>query len=212
MGRQHSLLLKVLLDYETTAYEDRFDGDPVKYPLFIRQFRDNVLDHYEKCDPAHALVRLASETKGRARKIVEACQVDENPARALKAALDDLKEAFGAPQLQVDAQLKMIKEGPTIKPTADGLQDLYIGLLSCRNLLRSAGVAEELDAPATTEGIFQRLPLMLQRRFVHFALDNGYQIKRIPYKEVMSFIKICRDEANSNFGRLFRIWCSRDSG
>ena len=112
---------------KTTAYEDRFDGDPVNYPLFIRQFRDNVLDHYEKYDPAHALVRLTSETKGQARKIVEACQVDENPARALKAALDDLKEAFGAPQLQVDAQLKMIKEGPMIKPTADGLQDLYIG-------------------------------------------------------------------------------------
>ena len=72
--------------HEITAYEDGFDGAPVKYPLFIRQFRDSVLDHYEKCDPAHALVRLASETKGRARKIVETCQMNKNPARALKAA------------------------------------------------------------------------------------------------------------------------------
>ena len=102
----------------------------------------------------------------------------------------------------MDAQLKVIKEGPPIKPTADGLQDLYIGLLSCRKLLRSAGVTEKLDAPATTEGIFQLLPLMLQRRFVRFAIDYGYEIKRISYKEVMTFIKICRDEANSNFGRL----------
>ena len=107
----------------------------------------------------------------------------------MKAALDNLKEAFGAPQLQVDAQLKMTKKGPTIKLTADGLQDLYIGLLCCRNLLRSAGVAEELDAPATTEGIFQRLPLMLQRRFVRFAVDNVYQIKHMPYKKLMSFIR-----------------------
>ena len=39
----------------------------------------------------------------------------------------------------------------------------------------------------------------MQRRF---AVDVGYQIRRIPFCEVLSFIKGYVDVANSNFGRL----------
>ena len=183
--------------------EDRFDGDPAHYQRFIHQFQDTVLDYYGRTDPAYALLRLAAATKGRARRIVEACQVNKSPTGALQQALQDLKEAFGAPQLQVDAHLRALKEGPMTKFTANGLQDFYVSLLSCRNLLWSVGVEEELDTPATTEGIFHRLSKELQRRFVRFAVDKGYQIRRIPFCEVLSFIKLCRDEANSNFGRLY---------
>ena len=184
------------------AYEDKFDGDPSKYHQFIVQFQDTVLNHYEKSDPAHALVRLVGATRGRARKIVEACQMEESSAQALQQALADLREAFGAPQLQVNAKLREIREGPSIKLTADSLQDFYVSLVACRNLLCSAKVAEELDAPATTEGVFRRLPPDLQRRFVRFSVDRGYQMRRIPFDEVLYFIKTCRDEANSNFGRI----------
>ena len=167
-------------------HEDWFDGDPVKYPLFVSQFQDNVLNYYEHSDPAHALVKLALASRERARKIVEACQADLNPDRPLKTALEDLKEVFGTPQLHVDAQLTVLKEGPVIKPTADGLQDLYVDLLRCGNLLISAGVEEEFDAPSTTEVNFKRLPMTLQRRFIRLAVHKGFQAKRIPYREVMS--------------------------
>ena len=103
------------------AYEDKFDGDPSKYHQFIVQFQDSVLNHYEKSDPAHALVRLVGATRGRARKIVEACQMEESSAQALQQALANLREAFGAPQLQVNAKLREIREGPSIKLTVDSL-------------------------------------------------------------------------------------------
>ena len=63
-------------------------------------------------------------------------------------------------------------------------------------------MAEELDASATTKGVFRCLPPDLQRRFVRFSVDRGYQMPRIPFDEVLYFIKTCRDEANSNFGRI----------
>ena len=66
-----------------------------------------------------------------------------------------------------------------------------------------AKVAEELNAPATTKRVFQGLPLVLQKRFVRSFVDRGYQIKRIPFDKVLYLIKTCRDEANSNFGRLW---------
>ena len=130
--------------------------------------------------------------------MVEACKVHESPARALQQALD-LQEVFDSTQLQVDAQRRALRDGPTKKPTADNLQDLYVSLVSCRNLLQAAGLAEEFDAPATTEGIFR---LLLQRCFARLSVDKGYQIKRISYSKMVSFVKVSRDEANSNFGRL----------
>ena len=99
--------------------------------------------------------------------------MEESSAQALQQALADLREAFRAPQLQVNTKLREIREGPSIKLTADSLQDFYVSLVACRNLLRLAKVAEELDAPATTEEIFRRLPPDLQRRFVRFSVDRG---------------------------------------
>ena len=121
------------------------------------------------------------------------------PCQSIAAGPGGLKEALGAPQLQVDAHLRALRDGPPVKPKADSLQDLYKNLPSYRNLLRAVGVEEKLDAPFTREGIFARHPKELQGRF---AVDRGYQIRRIPFSEVLSFIKGCRDVANSNFGRL----------
>jgi len=54
---------------------------------------------YMTLPSAHALVRLATATKRRTRKIVEVCQVDLDPGRAFKTALRDLKETFGSPSV-----------------------------------------------------------------------------------------------------------------
>ena len=41
-----------------------------------------LVNHFGKSDTAHALSRLAAATMGRARKIVEACQVDQSASEA----------------------------------------------------------------------------------------------------------------------------------
>ena len=47
--------------------------------------------------------------------------------------------------------------------------------------------------------------MTLQRKFVRLAVNKGFQVKRIPYREVMGFVKFWRDKANSNFGRLMEL-------
>ena len=71
----------------------------------------------------------------RAGKIVEAYQIDQSLTKALQHALGDLKEAFGATQLQVNAHLREMRDRASVKLTADCLQDLYVNLISYRNLL-----------------------------------------------------------------------------
>ena len=125
------------------AYKNNIDKNPSKYREFIVQRPNTVLSHYEKSDPAHALVRLAGVTRESVRKIVKACQMEKSSAQALQQTLADLREAFGAPQLQDDATIKDMQEGPSIKLMAYILQDFYVSLVKCRNFLRSVKVAEE---------------------------------------------------------------------
>ena len=56
--------------------------------------------------------------------------MEEFSAQALQQALADLREAFEAPQLQVNAKLREIREGPSITLTADSLQDFYVNLVT----------------------------------------------------------------------------------
>ena len=69
------------------AMEDRFEGDPYQYQWFIHQFQDTALSHFGGSNADHSLSRLAATTTGRSRKIVEACLVDQSPARALQQVL-----------------------------------------------------------------------------------------------------------------------------
>ena len=69
---------------------------------------------------------------------------------------------------------------------------------------------EELDVSATTKGFFQSLSPDLQRQFVPFFVNRGNQIQRIPFNEVLYFIKTCIDKGNSNFGRLLETVSRRE--
>ena len=103
-----------------------------------------MLSHYEKFDPAHGFVKLAEATRGRSRKIVKPCLMKKSSAQALQQTLADLREAFGAPQLQDDATIKEIQEGPFLRKfMADSLEDFYVSFVACRNFLRSIKVAKE---------------------------------------------------------------------
>ena len=55
------------------AEEQRFDGDPLKYHIFIRQVQDRILRIHGESDPAHALQLLLDSTTGPARKLISNC-------------------------------------------------------------------------------------------------------------------------------------------
>ena len=198
-------LAKILMrcrDVPTPSLEDRFDGDPKLYYRFIYQVEDRILRVYAESDPGHALHLLAAATRGRARRIIDNCMLNPSPRDALSCALQDLKAAFGSPQRTASALLQQVRNGPVVRATADGLEDLYIDMMACRQGMLAAGAYDELNAYATTEAIFWRLPMDLRKQFVRFTVDHSSPSGRVRFDDVLLFVDQCKKEASSTFGRL----------
>ena len=198
-------LAKILIrcrDVPTPSLEDRFDGDPKLYYRFMYQVEDRILRVYAESDPGHALHLLAAATRGRARRIIDNCMLNPSPRDALSCALQDLKAAFGSPQRTVSALLQQVRNGPVVRATADGLEDLYIDMMACRQGMLAAGAYDELNAYATTEAIFWRLPMDLRKQFVRFTVDHSSPSGRVRFDDVLLFVDQCKKEASSTFGRL----------
>ena len=198
-------LTKMFVRCRDTPYpapEDRYGGDPVTYHQFVCQIEDRVLKVYGQSDPGHALQLLAGAAKDRARRIVENHMINPDKERALVCALHDLKAAFGSPLRTVNALLQQIKRGPVIRMTSESLEDFYIDLMTFQQGMLAAGADVALNATATIETIFWRLPPDLRRRFVRFTIDRGYRFERVPFDELLLFVDRCKMEASSTFGRL----------
>ena len=71
-------------DSRALMQDQRFDGDPLKYHVFIRQIQDRVLRLHGQSDPAHALQLLLDSTAGQARKLI--CNCVMLPASQLRTA------------------------------------------------------------------------------------------------------------------------------
>ena len=190
--------------------EEKFDGNPLQYHLFMRRVQDRILDIYGSSDPGHAFQLLLEATAGRARKIINGC-IMLQPDAALANALQLLYKAFGSPDVTVKAHIKSVTEGPTIRTDERSLQDFYSDLVNCKYVLESAGALQQLNAAATLEGVFGRLPRHNQERFAELALRRGYSIDMVPFDLVIEYIDQTQQLAASRLGRLMTAQRSKSS-
>ena len=95
----------------TLTNEEKFDGNPLHYHLFMRQVQDRILNIYGNPDPGHALQLLLEATTGRARKLISNC-VMLQPSEGLNSALQLLHKAFGSPDVAVKAHIQLVSDGP----------------------------------------------------------------------------------------------------
>ena len=188
-------------DSRALAQDQQFDGDPLKYHIFIRQIQDRILRLHGQSDPAHALQMLLDSTAGQARRLISNC-VMLPAAQGLQEALSLLYKAFGSPSVSIKAHLKLVCEGPLIRSDEKGLREFYADLINCKMVLQSANAANQLDATSTTDGIFSRLPRHYQEQFAKLAMKRGYDMDVVPFNLFVEFIDQAQGLASSRLGRL----------
>ena len=190
--------------------EEKFDGNPLQYHLFVGRVQDRILNIYGSSDPGHAFQILLVATAGRARKIINEC-IMLQPDAALAKAIQLLYEAFGSPDVTVKAHIKSVTEGPTIRTDERSLQDFFSDLVNCKYVLESAGALLQPNVAATSEGVFGRLPRHNQERFVELALRRGYSIDMVPFDLVIEYIDHTQQFVASRLGRLITAQKSKSS-
>ena len=182
----------------TLTNEEKFDGNPLHYHLFMRQ--DQILNIYENPDPGHALQLLLEATTGRARKLISNC-IMLQPSEGLNSALRLLHKAFGSPEVAVKAHIQLVSDGPHIRTDERSLQDLYSDLVNCKMVVEFAGALQLLDSASAIDGIFNRLPRQFQERFTKLAFKKSYDMEVVPFDLFLEFIERSQRLASSRLGR-----------
>ena len=185
----------------TLTNEEKFDGNPLHYHLFMRQVQDRILNIYGNPDPGHALQLLLEATTGRARKLISNC-VMLQPSEGLNSALRLLHKAFGSPDVAIKAHIQLVSDGPQIRTDERSLQDLYSDLVNCKMVVESAGALQLLNSASTIDGIFNRLPRQFQERFTELAFKKGCDMEIVPFDLFLEFIERSQCLASSRLGRL----------
>ena len=185
----------------TLTNEEKFDGNPLHYHLFMRQVQDRILNIYGNPDPGHALQLLLKATTGRARKPISNC-VMLLPSEGLNSALRLLHKTFGSPDVAVKAYIQLVSDGPQIRTDERSLQDLYSHLVNCKMVAEAAGAWQLLNSASTIDGIFNWLPNQFQEWFTELAFKKGYGIEIVPFDLFLEFIERSQCLASSRLGRL----------
>ncbi|XP_064639787.1 uncharacterized protein LOC135495255 [Lineus longissimus] len=147
-----------------------FDGDPLRYHLFIRSF-DNAVGRAHVEDNAK-LNRLLQYCKGKALTVIECCAMMD-PSRGYVKARSLLQERFGSNYVIAEAWISKVTEGPVIKPSDHrGLQDYADELQSCQQTLEAMGRIAEVDTQRSMVRLVDRLPFWLQQRWRKRAVDT----------------------------------------
>ena len=180
----------------------KFDGDPMKYYMFIRSFENSV--DKDTIDYNSRLTRLMQYCTGKARCTSECCCV-MNPEQGYLRAKELLKERFGNFYTILDSWVAKITDRPVIRPNdATALQDYADELQSCIETLRAMGKLSELNNQRSLVTVVSKLPVYLQNRWRSQAVDIRRKEGKSPEIEhVAMFVMSAAEEANDPvYGKL----------
>ena len=172
-----------------------FDGNPLKYWAFIRNFEGSV-EKFCIGDEAR-LMRLMQYTVGKARQVVQCCCVME-PSEGYKKAKQLLKERFGNDYLITETWVKKIGSFEAIGPRDKGkLQEFADELRVCAETLRAMNKLEEINNQTNMLKIVEKLPSYLQNSWRKEARDARVQKNEIPgILHLTAFIERAAEIAN----------------
>ena len=179
-----------------------YDGDPMKYWMFIRAFDNNV--GCLSVDDSKKLTRLLYYCRGKALSLIQCC-ASMDPKIGYAKARSLLEERFGNRYVVTEAWLAKVTEGPILDNwDSDGLQEFADNLRCCKETLEAMGNAQEINGQRVLVKVVERLPAYLQVRWRKSVGDIRRVKGRMPdFCELVKFVENSAEEANDPvYGRL----------
>ncbi|VDP76899.1 unnamed protein product, partial [Schistosoma curassoni] len=177
----------------------RFDGNPMNYWSFIRNFQD-CFD--ESIGFRSRLNYLIQYCDGEAKNTIVHCALLE-PEEGYRKALELLEEAFGQKHIVAHAFIDKMLNIPAIKGTDPyNLRRLSREMHICELTLTQMNYVSDLNSTKTIECMFLKLPLHLQREWVKVACRILKTGREPSFKDLCEFVKEQSDIANTRYGLL----------
>jgi len=169
-----------------------FDGDPLKYWLFMRAF-ENVIES-NTTDNGARLARLLHYCKGKALRVIESC-VMLHPDVGYVRAKELLKSRFGDDFVIAQAWLSKVAVGGPVAG-CEHLQEFADELRGCLNCLQAMGYVSEVNTQSVLVKIAQRLPQYLKTRWVREVQHLKRRQGSPSIDDLIIFVEGAAEEAN----------------
>ncbi|XP_014675467.1 PREDICTED: uncharacterized protein LOC106815516 [Priapulus caudatus] len=186
----------------------KFGGDPMEYPRFLRQFKTRIVAYTDSDD--ERLSYLEQYTTADAHKIVKGYSHLESTV-GYKAAMDKLKNRYGDPEVIAAAYIKRALDWPVIKPdNAKALDDFAVFLMECQHAVGSVQAGQVLEYADHIRQLVKKLPFYLHDRWRTIVQRTRDSERLVRFKHLVDFV---RGEAKKATDPLYgRDVLSADNG
>ena len=177
-----------------------FDGDPKRYPRFIKSFEINVERRVKEDD--EKLAYLIQYCKGAAKDAIENCLMLP-PEEGYKEAKEILRKNFGQKHIIVRAFIDKVVKGPQIRAwESEKLSQLARDMKSCSLNSDHMHYKTDINSMDTLKRIVMRLPPHLQAKWAEESNKLIEAQKEPEFSHLASFVEKRATVANTAFGKL----------
>ncbi|XP_070562373.1 uncharacterized protein [Ptychodera flava] len=177
-----------------------FDGNPVSYPVFIRNFEVNIEQMVS--DNNARLAYLIQHCTGPAKDAIKNCVILP-PEDGYAEARSILHHNFGQKHIIVHAAIDNVVKGPQIKASETGkLLQLARNMRNCHLCSRQMKYTADINSMDTLEKIVRRFPTFLQAEWAKEAGKLIYRGVEPEFLHLTEFLETRAAIANTRFGKL----------
>ena len=169
-----------------TVELSKFDGDPLRYSRFMRQFKTKIVVNCDSYDDM--LCYLEQYTVGEPHQIVIGCSYME-AKEGYKTAIKELDERYGDQDVIVNAYVNKALKWSTIK--ADNPKELdrfAVFLKECCNAVKSINVLEVLEYSENLKTLVMKLPFSHQEKWRNLVAQTKEKGQRVKFQHLVDLV------------------------
>jgi len=187
-----------------------FDGNPVDYWTFIKNFESNI--ESKLSDPDGKLTYLIQQCTGKARESIKNCVIIQNKDEAYKKAREILLTRYGQRHVIAHAYINRLVNGPQLK-TSDGagISELALQMQNCQLTLVNMGFQADVNSSDNLVKVVKRLPVHLQGKWADKAgslIKGGVEPN---FEHLTKFVEEKAMLANTMYGQIVGSSPERDN-
>ena len=165
----------------------KFDGNPLMYRKFMRQFQTRIVNNTD--DDDEKMTYLEQLTTGEVHKIVRSFS-HLDASIGYEAVLRELEDRYGDNETIAGSFIKKVLKWPNIKANdSRGLDEFSVFLCECENAVKCIDSMRVLEYPDNMKQIICKLPYHLHDRWRNIVLQAKDHSETVDFHKLAGFVK-----------------------
>lgn len=188
-----------------------FDGNPLNYWLFIKNFEVNVAKRV--ADAESRLACLIQHCNGKVREAIKNCCIISEPEQGYQKNQEILHHRFGQKHIIAHAHITKIANGPQLKNSdIVGLSDLSVQMQNCALTLVQMGYEADVNSSDNLAKVMKHLPVHLQSKWANKAGSLILAGIEPTFSDLTKFVEEKALLANTMYGKIVGSTPEKEQG